>query len=64
MKTLTVGSYNPTDARGFYYEPRPFIRLRGKWLEEIGFETGTKIRVVRQQLEDGKIVLVLEKAER
>jgi len=41
MKTriLTVSCLMMEKRRGFY-APVPFIRLKGKWLEEAGFEPG------------------------
>lgn len=32
----------------------PFLRLRGQWLEELGFECGEKVRVVTKR---GRLVI-------
>jgi len=32
----------------------PFLRLRGQWLEELGFECGEKVRV---RAEQGRLVI-------
>ena len=52
---------------GYKYQATPTIMLKGKWLEELGFEIGEYISV---SCEDGKIVItpdaeraVLAKAE-
>ena len=39
------------------YISRPQIRLEGKWLEELGFETGRSFRITTEQ---GRIVIELE----
>jgi len=39
------------------YIQRPQIRLEGKWLEELGFETGRSFLITT---EHGKIVIELE----
>ncbi|KGM99547.1 type I toxin-antitoxin system SymE family toxin [Clostridium botulinum] len=36
------------------YKSVPQIRMQGKWLEELGFETGSKINV---ECEEGKLVI-------
>jgi len=54
-KNLTV--YKTFTKRLFCgdYEPRPQIKLSGKWLEKAGFEPGQKFTAI---IEDGKITLV------
>ena len=39
---------------------RPMIRLRGHWLQRLGFKTGERIAVTQER---GRIVLTLECAE-
>ena len=41
-----------------YYEHSPFIRMRGKWLEQAGFDTGDRFVVTVKENE-----LVLRKME-
>lgn len=50
IRHLTISSY--TD----YYHTRavPFLRIRGKWLEEAGFNINTPVNVC---VESGKIVI-------
>jgi len=38
----------------------PFLRLRGRWLEELGFERGGKVRL---EAEPGRLVLTLASGE-
>ena len=54
-RTLTVSKLCPTSLyipefsctpSTRYYQPVPFLRLSGKWLEAAGFEIGSKVRVV------------------
>lgn len=40
---------------GYRYTPAPAITLKGKWLEELGFEAGTPLIV---QCEEGRLVIV------
>lgn len=40
---------------GYHYKPTPAITLKGKWLEELGFEAGTPLTV---QCEEGRLVIV------
>lgn len=47
---------NRKSLRGNYIQ-RPQIRLEGKWLEELGFETGRSFRITT---EHGRIVIELE----
>ena len=43
----------------YYLNNRPYIRLSGKWLEESGFNIGSKIKV---QLKD-KVLVIEPKKE-
>ena len=45
---------------GYQYKPTPTIMLKGKWLQECGFEIGTPITVV---CEDGKLVIMVKEQE-
>ena len=40
---------------GYKYQATPTIMLKGKWLEELGFEIGDYISVI---CEDGKIIIM------
>lgn len=44
---------------GYNRKPTPEITLSGKWLKEAGFEIGALVKV---QCEDGKLVILLDKA--
>lgn len=44
---------------GHNYKPTPTIMLKGQWLKEAGFEIGSLVKV---QCEDGKLVILLDKA--
>jgi len=58
-RRLTVSTLRePRPPRGLY-NPRPdrvvpFLRLRGRWLEELGFEPGETVRV---QTAPGRLVI-------
>ena len=39
---------------GYQYKPTPTITLKGKWLQELGFEIDTPITV---KCEDGRLVI-------
>ena len=49
--TRTVKIYGMS---GYKYQATPTIMLKGKWLEEIGFEIGDYITV---SCEDGKLII-------
>jgi Toxin SymE, type I toxin-antitoxin system len=57
-RRLTVSrTYQPR--RGTRWEPLlpkevPFVRLRGQWLEEVGFPVGARLRV---EVAPGRLVL-------
>ena len=38
----------------------PFLRMRGRWLEELGFEAGVRVRV---ETSPGRLVLTLAAEE-
>jgi hypothetical protein len=40
--------------------PMPFLRLRGRWLKQAGFDIGARVRV---SVEAGKLVLEIEQPE-
>ena len=44
---------------GYKYQATPTIMLKGKWLEELGFEIGDYITV---SCEDGKLIISLDTA--
>ena len=49
-RQLTVSTLREPRPPRNLYNPRPdrmvpFLRLRGRWLEELGFEPGVKVRV-------------------
>lgn len=39
---------------GYRYEPTPTITLKGKWLQELGFDADTLIEV---KCEDGRLTI-------
>ena len=57
-RNLKVCYRSETRNRGWYagtvYIDDPFINLRGKWLQELGFEIDTPIKV---ECEEGKLVI-------
>lgn len=44
---------------GYNRKPTPEITLSGKWLREAGFDIGSLVKV---QCEEGKLVILLDKA--
>ncbi len=42
---------------GYNYKETPTITLKGKWLEEIGFQIGNYVQV---SCEDGKLMITLD----
>lgn len=44
---------------GYDRKPTPEIKLSGQWLRSMGFEIGSLLKV---QCEDGKLVILLDKA--
>jgi len=49
-RRLTVSTLREPRPPRSLYNPRPdrvvpFLRMRGRWLEELGFEPGVKVRV-------------------
>jgi hypothetical protein len=57
LKISEVFQYMNTERKAVY---APFIRLRGKWLEALGFHAGCKVEVLAQH---GEITLKLIKGE-
>ena len=57
-KTVTVASF--FDARSTEQNQLPMIRLRGQWLQRLGFRAGERLIVTE---EDGRIVLTLVRDE-
>ena len=55
---VTVASY--FDARADEQDHLPMIRLRGQWLQRLGFRAGERLIVTE---EDGRIVLTLVRDE-
>lgn len=58
-RRLTVSTLREPRAPGSLYHPRPdrvvpFLRMRGRWLAELGFEPGEKVRV---QTAPGRLVI-------
>jgi toxic protein SymE len=58
-RRLTVSTLRePRPPRSLYNDRPdrvvPFLRLRGRWLEELGFEAGVKVAV---EAEPGRLVL-------
>lgn len=43
---------------GYHYKPTPTITLKGQWLNELGFESGSPVLV---KCEDGKLIITLNK---
>lgn len=42
------------DQSGYRYKSTPTIMLKGQWLKELGFDSGTSITV---KCEDGKLII-------
>lgn len=42
---------------GYHYKPTPTITLKGQWLKELGFETGSQVRV---KCEGGRLIITLK----
>lgn len=58
-RRLTVSTLRESRAPGSLYTPRPdrvvpFLRMRGRWLEALGFEAGMKVAV---SAEPGRLVI-------
>lgn len=56
---LTISTLREPRSSRTAYAPHPdrvvpFLRLRGRWLEELGFECGEKVRV---RAERGRLVI-------
>lgn len=61
-RRLTVGSLPaPWPAYAPRPDPLPYLRLRGRWLQDAGFAVGAKIRV---RVESQRLILELEGDER
>ena len=56
--TKTIKVHYSTRYTGRRYSEVPKIQMEGKWLEDIGFSVGDKIRV---DYGDGKIIIQIEK---
>ena len=41
---------------GYKYKPTPTITLKGQWLNELGFESGSQVRV---KCEGGRLIITL-----
>lgn len=41
---------------GYKYKPTPTITLKGQWLSELGFESGSQVRV---KCEGGRLIITL-----
>lgn len=55
MANKNVRSVKIYGMSGYKYRTTPTIMLKGKWLEELGFEVGDYISV---SCENGKIVII------
>ena len=60
MANMNIRSVKIYGMSGYKYQATPTIMLKGKWLEELGFEIGDYITV---SCEDGKIIITQD-AER
>lgn len=51
MRALTVSSVHREWGQGHRrsHARVPALRLNGRWLEQLGFSTGTKVRVAAQE---------------
>ena len=45
------------ETSGYKYKPTPTITLKGQWLNELGFESGSQVRV---KCEGGRLIITLE----
>lgn len=43
---------------GYNYKPTPTIMMKGKWLEKLGFEVGSKYKA---EFQNGKIIITVVK---
>jgi hypothetical protein len=63
-RRLTVSRIHPESRtvrpRELRTTPMPFLRLRGRWLDQAGFGIGTNVRV---QVSSGRLVLEVIGAE-
>jgi hypothetical protein len=50
IRRLTISRYYTEALR----KERPYLRLKGKWLAQAGFESGTYVRV---EVEQGRLVI-------
>lgn len=55
-KVRSLKVYGQSD---YNYKTTPYIRLKGDWLREIGFEAGRYIQV---KYEEGKLIITLDVA--
>jgi hypothetical protein len=58
-RRLTVSTLREPRTPRYYQQPQPdrvvpFLRMRGRWLAELGFECGSKVRV---ETSPGRLVL-------
>ena len=57
-RIITVSGISPySDSKGRFVQI-PLVRLQGKWIEKLGFHTGSKIKVYEN---NGEIILTLVK---
>jgi len=54
----SVSSSNGYGYRSMRYKSVPQIRMQGKWIEELGFESGSEINV---ECLDGKLIITKKK---
>jgi len=53
--------YSKSQQRSFGYVHIPAIRLEGKWLKEVGFKQGQKVKIL---IEENKLTITIAKNEK
>ena len=54
MANKEIRNMKVYDQSGYHYKSTPTIMLKGQWLKELGFDSGTSITV---KCEDGKLII-------
>ena len=60
MVKKALRSVKVYEQSGYNYQPTPTIILKGKWLEESGFDIG---RCLQVRCEEGKLVITIDEAK-
>ena len=54
MANKEIRNMKVYEQSGYHYKSTPTIMLKGQWLKELGFDSGTSITV---KCEDGKLII-------